>query len=37
MRNAYRLLVGKPKVKRPLGRPGHKWVDIMKTELVDVK
>jgi hypothetical protein len=26
-RNAYRLLVGKPKGKRPLGRPRHRWVD----------
>jgi hypothetical protein len=26
-RNAYRLLVGKPEGKRPLGRPGRRWVD----------
>jgi hypothetical protein len=26
-RNAYRLLVGKPEGKRPLGRPGPGWVD----------
>jgi hypothetical protein len=26
-RNAYRLLVGKPEGKRPLGRPRHRWVD----------
>jgi hypothetical protein len=26
-RNAYRLLVGKPERKRPLGRPRHRWVD----------
>jgi hypothetical protein len=26
-RNAYRLLVGKPEGKRPLGRPRRKWVD----------
>jgi hypothetical protein len=25
-RNAYRLLVGKPEGKRPLGRPRHRWV-----------
>jgi hypothetical protein len=24
-RNAYRLLVGKPEEKRPLGRPIHRW------------
>jgi hypothetical protein len=28
-RNAYRLLVGKPDGKRPLGRPRCRWVDIM--------
>jgi hypothetical protein len=27
-RNAYRLLVGKPEGKRPLGRPRCRWVDI---------
>jgi hypothetical protein len=26
-RNAYRLLVGKPEGKRPLGRPKRMWVD----------
>jgi hypothetical protein len=26
-RNAYRLLVGKPEGRRPLGRPGHRWGD----------
>jgi hypothetical protein len=26
-RNTYRLLVGKPEGKRPLGRPRHRWVD----------
>jgi hypothetical protein len=25
--NAYRLLVGKPEGKRPLGRPRRRWVD----------
>jgi hypothetical protein len=29
-RNAYRILVGKPKVKRPLGRPRRRWVDILR-------
>jgi hypothetical protein len=24
-RNAYRILVGKPEGKRPLGRPGRRW------------
>jgi hypothetical protein len=27
-RNPYRLLVGKPEGKRPLGRPRCRWVDI---------
>jgi hypothetical protein len=26
-KNAYRLLVGKPEGKRPLGRPRRRWVD----------
>jgi hypothetical protein len=25
MRNAYKILVGKPEGKRPLGRPKHSW------------
>ena len=28
-RGVYRVLVGKPEGKRPLGRPRRKWVDIM--------
>jgi len=27
MRNAYRILVGKPEEKRPLGRPRRRWED----------
>jgi hypothetical protein len=27
-RNVYRLLVGEPEVKRPLGRPRRRWIDI---------
>jgi hypothetical protein len=26
--NAYRILVGKPEGKRPLGRPKHRWDNI---------
>jgi hypothetical protein len=26
-RNAYRILVGEPEGKRPLGRPRHRWVN----------
>jgi hypothetical protein len=31
--NAYRILVGKPEGKRPLGRPRHRWVDNIKMYL----
>jgi hypothetical protein len=34
-RNAYRLLVGKPEGKRPLGRPRCTWVDT-RMDLVEV-
>jgi hypothetical protein len=32
-RNAYRILVGKPEGKRPLGRPRCTWVDNIKMDL----
>jgi hypothetical protein len=35
-RNAYRLLVGKPEGRRPLGRPRHRWVDNIRMDLVEV-
>jgi hypothetical protein len=31
--NAYRLLVGKPEGKRPLGRPRRRWVDNIRMDL----
>jgi hypothetical protein len=31
--NAYRILVGKPDGKRPLGRPRRRWVDNTKLNL----
>jgi hypothetical protein len=31
-RNAYRLLVGKPEGKRPLGRPRRRWVDNIRMD-----
>jgi hypothetical protein len=31
-RNVYRILVGKPKGKRPLGRPRRRWVDNVKID-----
>jgi hypothetical protein len=35
-RNAYRLLVGKPEGKRPLGRPRRRWVYNIKMDLEKV-
>jgi hypothetical protein len=35
-RNAYRLLVGKPEGKRPLGRPRRRWVDNIGMDLGEV-
>jgi hypothetical protein len=35
--NAYRILVGKPEGKRPLGRPRRRWVDNIKMELREVE
>jgi hypothetical protein len=32
-RNAYRILVGKPEGKRPLGRPRHRRLDNIKMDL----
>jgi hypothetical protein len=32
-RNVYRLLVGKPEGKRPLGRPRCRWVDNIRMDL----
>jgi hypothetical protein len=35
-RNAYRLLVGKPEGRKPLGRPRHRWVDLVEAGWGDV-
>jgi hypothetical protein len=35
-RNAYRLLVGKPEGKRPLGRPRRRSVDNIKMDLLEI-
>jgi hypothetical protein len=32
-RNVYRLLVGNPEGKRPLGRPRRRWMDNIKMEV----
>jgi hypothetical protein len=36
MRNVYKILVGKPEGRRPVGRPGrpkHRWEDTIKMDL----
>jgi hypothetical protein len=33
--NVYRLLVGKPEGKRPLGRPRHRWIYNIKMNLLE--
>ena len=35
-RGVYRVLVGKPEGKRPLGRPRHRWEDNIKMDLQEV-
>ncbi|KAJ4428654.1 hypothetical protein ANN_25647 [Periplaneta americana] len=36
-RNAYRVLVGRPEGKRPLGRPRRRWEDNIKMDLREFK
>jgi hypothetical protein len=35
-RTEYRLLVGKPKGKRPLERPRRRWLDKIRTDPVEI-
>jgi hypothetical protein len=35
-RNAYRILVGKPEVKKPTGRLRRRWVDNIKMNLREI-
>jgi len=35
-RGVYRVLLGRPEGKRPLGRPRHRWVDNIRTDLQEV-
>jgi hypothetical protein len=37
MRNAYKILVGKPHGKRSLGRFGHRWDDIIGTDIKEIE
>jgi hypothetical protein len=36
-RNVYRLLVGNPEGKRPLGRPRHSWINNIKMDLLEIR
>ena len=36
-RGTYRVLVGKPEGKRPLGRPKRRWVDNIRMDLQEVR
>jgi hypothetical protein len=35
-RNAYRIFMGNPEGKRPLGRPRRSWVDNIKIDLREI-
>jgi hypothetical protein len=35
-KGVYRVLVGKPEGKRPMGRPRHRWEDNIKMDLQEV-
>jgi hypothetical protein len=35
-RHAYRILMGSPERKRPLGRPRRRWVDNIKMDLREI-
>ena len=35
-RGVYRVLLGKPEGRRPLGRPRRRWVDNIRTDLPEV-
>jgi hypothetical protein len=35
-RGAYRILMGRPERRRPLGRPRHRWEDDIKMDLQEV-
>jgi hypothetical protein len=37
MINAYKIFVGKPEGKRPLGRPVHGWESIVKVDVQKIK
>jgi hypothetical protein len=36
MKNAYKILFGKPEEKKPLGRPRHRWKDNIEVDLKEM-
>jgi hypothetical protein len=36
-RGVYRVLVGRPESKRPLGRPRRRWKDKIKMDLKEIR
>jgi hypothetical protein len=36
VRGAYKILVGRPEGRRPLGRPRHRWEDNIKMDLREI-
>jgi hypothetical protein len=36
MRNAYKIVVGKPERKRPIGRPSHRWEDNIRIDRTEI-
>jgi hypothetical protein len=37
MRNAYKILIGNPEGKRPLGKPRHRWRDSITMNLREME
>ena len=35
-RSAFKILTGKPRGKRPLGRPRHRWEDNIRMDLEEI-
>jgi hypothetical protein len=35
-RKVYKVLMGKPEGKRPLGRPRRKWEDVIRLDLMEI-
>jgi hypothetical protein len=36
-KRVYRVLVGRPEARRPLGRPRHRWEDNIKMDLREIR